>query len=121
MTGWLCPEHVIIVAYYLRLLFECTDFCGQIFPFWAIHNENNHPRKFPLLYGICCLTARLLISALFSPRQHRGLGIDVTDDVGMTPLMWAAYNNNPSVVGYLLGKGADREEKDNDGYTAMHW
>ena len=54
-------------------------------------------------------------------QNNCGLGIDVTDDVGMTPLMWAAYNNSPSVVAYLLSRGADREEKDNDGYTAMHW
>ncbi len=45
----------------------------------------------------------------------------MTDDVGMTPLMWAAYNNNAGVTSYLLGRGADREEKDDDGYTAMHW
>lgn len=35
--------------------------------------------------------------------------------------MWAAYNNNAGVTSYLLGRGADREEKDDDGYTAMHW
>ena len=39
----------------------------------------------------------------------------------MTPLMWAAYNNNPVVTSYLLDQGADCEEKDSDGYTAMHW
>ena len=39
----------------------------------------------------------------------------------MTPLMWAAYNNNPMVTEFLLGKGADCEEKDRDGMTAMHW
>ncbi len=37
------PEHVsIIVAYYLRLLFECSDFRGDNFPFWgSLYNENN--------------------------------------------------------------------------------
>lgn len=45
----------------------------------------------------------------------------MTDDAGMTPLMWAAYNRNPTVIGYLLDRGADLEEKDTDGFTAMHW
>ena len=39
----------------------------------------------------------------------------------MTPLMWAAYNNNPLVTAFLLSQGADCEEKDMDGFTAMHW
>ena len=39
----------------------------------------------------------------------------------MTPLMWATYNNNPLVTEFLLGQGADCEEKDRDGMTAMHW
>ena len=39
----------------------------------------------------------------------------------MTPLMWATYNNNPLVTAFLLSQGADCEEKDMDGFTAMHW
>ncbi len=38
-----CPEHVIIVAYYNYL-----DFRGLIFRFEALHNENNE--NFPLRY-----------------------------------------------------------------------
>ena len=53
--------------------------------------------------------------------QHSSIDINSPDDAGMTPLMWAAYNNNPVVTGYLLDQGADCEEKDSDGYTAMHW
>ena len=53
--------------------------------------------------------------------QHSKLDVNAVDDAGMTALMWAAYNNNPLVTAFLLGQGADCEEKDMDGMTAMHW
>ena len=53
--------------------------------------------------------------------QHSNFDFNVTDDAGMTPLMWAAYHNNVSITTFLLREGADHEEKDIDGYTAMHW
>ena len=55
------------------------------------------------------------------PLQHSKLDVNAMDDAGMTPLMWAAYNNNSLVTEFLLGQGADCEEKDRDGMTAMHW
>ena len=39
----------------------------------------------------------------------------------MTLLMWSCYNGNVTVAKYLLDKGADAEEKDAEGKTAMHW
>lgn len=39
----------------------------------------------------------------------------------MTCLMWAAYNNSPEVIKVLLDQGAEVEEKDVDGLTALHW
>ena len=39
----------------------------------------------------------------------------------MTLLMWSCYNRNVTVAEYLLEKGADPEEKDSEGKTAMHW
>ncbi len=46
-----CPEHVIIVAYSPRLLFECLDLRELIFSFGALRNENKTNENF-LLYGI---------------------------------------------------------------------
>ena len=47
--------------------------------------------------------------------------VNLTDAAGMTPLMWAAYYNRHAHVKKLLAHGADTEEKDMDGKTAMHW
>ncbi len=53
---YICPEHVIIVAYYPRILIECTDFRWLIFRFKLglsvtvkIANENKTPRKCPAI------------------------------------------------------------------------
>lgn len=40
---------------------------------------------------------------------------------GMTAAMYAAYNDRPGHLECLLASGADLEEKDIDGKTAMHW
>ena len=47
--------------------------------------------------------------------------MNVTDDAGMTPLMWAAYHDTLINISELLSHGADADEKDVDGKTAMHW
>ena len=39
----------------------------------------------------------------------------------MTPLMWSCYNNSPKSIKRLLKYGAELDEKDIDGKTAMHW
>lgn len=39
----------------------------------------------------------------------------------MTPLMWACYNENETIVNHLLQLGADLNEKDINGKTAAHW
>lgn len=50
-----------------------------------------------------------------------GVNVNATDGADMTPLMWAAFHNRPKAVKKLLKYGADVEEKDMDGKTAMHW
>ncbi len=47
--------------------------------------------------------------------------LNAPDNAGMTPVMWAAYNNNYKHVQKLVAAGADLEEKDVDAKTAMHW
>ena len=50
-----------------------------------------------------------------------GLDINVKTREGLTPLMTAAYLNNPSVVDFLLLKGADPSLRDNSGRTVLHY
>jgi hypothetical protein len=48
-----------------------------------------------------------------------GSSIDARDDIAMTPLMRAAYDNQPASVEYLLSKGADINAVDEDGWGAL--
>lgn len=47
--------------------------------------------------------------------------MNAQDYVGMTPLMWAAYNNRPHVVLLLKELGGDASLADIDGMRAVHW
>lgn len=47
--------------------------------------------------------------------------VNVQDDAGMTPIMWAACFNRHNHVERLVKLGADLLEKDIDGKTAMDW
>lgn len=38
---------------------------------------------------------------------NMGVDVDARDDVGMTPLMWAAYYGNVEIAKLLLDNGAD--------------
>jgi ankyrin repeat protein len=40
---------------------------------------------------------------------------------GLTPLMYAARYNKVQIIEYLLLKGADRDIKDNQGFTALNY
>ena len=53
--------------------------------------------------------------------QHSSNDVNVVDNSDMTPLMWACYNRNCAAAKCLVENGAEREEKDIDGKTAMHW
>ncbi len=50
---------------------------------------------------------------------NEGIDINIKDENGMTPLMWAAYHCNLNTVGFLLNKGADVNVKNESGYTAL--
>ena len=53
--------------------------------------------------------------------QNSLYGVDDVDKAGMTCLMWASYHNRVNIAAFLLDRHADKEEKDIDGMTAMHW
>ena len=48
-----------------------------------------------------------------------GADVNAKDEHGMTPLMWAAQNQNSDVIAALLKAGADLNAKDGKGNTAL--
>ncbi len=52
--------------------------------------------------------------------RNLGLSVDTSDDLGMTPLMYAIENGNSKSIKYLLSKGANPNLADNSGQTALH-
>ncbi|CAK9299740.1 unnamed protein product [Gordionus sp. m RMFG-2023] len=47
--------------------------------------------------------------------------INVQDNGGWTPIIWAADNKNVGVIKWLLELGADAKLTDSEGNTALHW
>ena len=72
-----------------------------------------------------CLSSSLSVSLLLhaSVDSHNFLIVNYScrDNASMTPVMWACFHNRSKIVKMLLKHGADLEEKDIDGKTAMHW
>jgi ankyrin repeat protein len=77
------------------------------------------------LFKIFCLAAVLLITLacvmlyrhILSDIKH----INAKDKDGLTPLHYAARNNQKHEVKLLLAKGANVNAKDNEGFTPLHW
>ena len=58
-------------------------------------------------------TAELLIA--------KGADINAKDNLGGTPLFWAALEGNEEVAELLIGQGADVNAAGPKGWTALHW
>jgi len=52
--------------------------------------------------------------------KNLGLSVDTSDDLGMTPLMYAIERGNSKSIKYLLSKGANPNLADSSGQTALH-
>ena len=50
-----------------------------------------------------------------------GADVMARDELGWTPLHWAAYGGNPANVQALLDAGADVMARNVDGRTPLHW
>lgn len=61
---------------------------------------------------------------LFAGREliHRGASLEIrASKTVQTPLFYAARENNPKIVRWLLENGADANPQDPDGTTPLHW
>ena len=82
-----------------------------------------------LLSRICLFAQDIFGTAKFGTPQDvlaaikAGASLNERDNLGMTPLMWAAMNNtNPEVITALLKAGARLDDRDNIvGMTPLMW
>lgn len=65
-----------------------------------------------------------VISAILDSNSAKNSGRDIVnigDNTGTTPLMWAAMNNQVSVIALLMKYQLNINMQDDDGWTALHF
>lgn len=76
-------------------------------------------------FGLTAVTAVVTYNDLESVNAvlKKTKNINTVDDMGISALMWAAYNehDNPEIMQALLNKGADVNIKAKNGDTALAW
>lgn len=61
-----------------------------------------------------------IIMQSFAAKKINNL-VDIEDDTGTTPLMWASMNNQIPAINILLKYGANINAQDYDGWSALHF
>ena len=65
-----------------------------------------------------------VVSVILDSSAAKSSGIDIVnvgDNTGTTPLMWASMNNQVTVIAALLKFKSDVNFQDDDGWTALHF
>jgi ankyrin repeat protein len=47
--------------------------------------------------------------------------VDIPDGENCTPLIWASFHNRPTLLQWLLDRGANVDHQDRNGYCALHY
>jgi hypothetical protein len=72
------------------------------------------------VFHIACRNGNIrFVKFLYNEFEANGLNINAIDNEQTTPLMEAVYNDNVSVVKFLLEQGVEMYHDDKDGNTAM--
>jgi len=82
------------------------------------YEENNIPVAGPPL---CLASALGLERAVEMFLLEKGAELEIKDEDGRTPLLWAARMGHDVVVKLLLERGAEPETKNKNGQTSLSW
>lgn len=72
--------------------------------------------RYPLYYAVSRSPNEELLRALLGSTD---IEVNIVDEEGMTPLMWAAYFENYTALCFLIERGADPELEDKKGRKAI--
>ena len=102
---------------------RCRYYCHGLCQVWAA-KRGADPDKVGA-FGLTALSSAVTFNDLESVKAilKKTKKIDWKGVRGITPLMWAVYNehDNVDIVKALLDKGADVNIKAEDGSTALSW
>lgn len=82
---------------------------------WAIHARNNDQES---ALHLAVQTNKIAVVEWLLKQK---VGVDALDNKGRTPLMYAAYQNNPKMMQLLIDYGADLAACDIAGNTVLHY
>jgi ankyrin repeat protein len=102
-------------------LIECALQTTSIYTYSYGKHTQSFPKQATGLHLVVSLgLLHLSKEVLFWVESEKMTSVDVKDDDGRTPLMWAARNGNKHTVKLLLSTGkVDVDAKDNNGKTAL--
>jgi len=84
-------------------------------------SENCPPGGTTLLHIVSRYSLMSPLLAILRNLDKVDIEVDSKDDMGRTPLLWAAWNGHEAVVKLLLEKDALLESKDNNSWTPLLW
>lgn len=66
-------------------------------------------------------SADIIKKEVFEILKNENIDLDIKDTDGKTPLMYATFNNDSSIMEAIIKKNIDINNVDSVGRTALHW